>query len=137
MGPADLASASHTGGGSAWLLVLGLIFIVFAIPAVVFPVLTVVRRRGPTIKGPALTGTAQIVWARPSMNSPNLRLIPLYKIALRVELAGREPYDVIIWQPVPRRVPYNNLRGAVTVDVQADNPKKVRIVADAKGRWYA
>lgn len=137
MDPADLASPSHAGGSPAWGLVFASLFILFAIPAVTFPVLTVVRRKGPKIRGPALTGTAQILWARPSMSSPNLRLLPLYKIGLRVTVADRPPYDVTIWQPVPQRVPYNNLHGVVTVDIQATNPKKVRIVADDKGRWYA
>jgi hypothetical protein len=126
MDPVNLASASHEGANSMWGLAFAVVFIVLVIPAFVFPVVTVIRRRGPNIRGPALTGTAQVLWARPSMSAPNLRLIPLYKIALRVELAGRESYDVVIWQPVPRRVPYNNLRGVVTVEVQADNPKRVR-----------
>jgi len=67
-----------------------------------------------------------------------MRMIPLYKIALRVEVAGREPYDVTIRQPVPTRNPYNYLPGGatVTVEVAASNPKKVRIVGDDKGRWY-
>jgi hypothetical protein len=72
------------------------------------------------------------------MSFATVRMIPLYKIALRVEVAGREPYDVTIRQPVPTRIPYNYLPGGatVTVEVAASNPKKVRIVGDDKGRWY-
>jgi Protein of unknown function (DUF3592) len=87
-----------------------------------------IRFRQPTIKGPALTGTAKILSVQqttgPMREGHNLAL----RIALRVEVPGRQPYDV----KVERTVDLNHMarvQPGATIPVWVDptNPQKVRI----------
>jgi len=100
-------------------------------------VIAVMRNRAPKINGPALTGTARIlsvkviVWGGYAFGLLGLALSESYacRTALRVEVPGREPYDVTVRGHVPKRL-YRDLEGGgrtVAVQVDSTNPKRVRI----------
>ena len=87
-----------------------------------------IRFRQPTIKGPALTGTAQILSVEQSTGPMREGLNLALRIGLRVEVPGRQPYDVA----VKRTVDLNHLArvqtgATIPVQVDATNPQKVRI----------
>jgi hypothetical protein len=99
--------------------------------------IAVIRNRGPKINGPALTGTARILSVRLTgaggyaLGWLGMALSESYVCwtALRVEVPGREPYDVTIRGYVPKRL-YPDLEGGgrtVAVQVDSTNPKKARI----------
>ena len=87
-----------------------------------------IRFRQPTIKGPALTGVAQILSVQqttgPMREGMNLAL----RIGLRVQVPGRQPYDVT----VKRTVQLNHLArvqpgATIPVSVDPTRPENVRI----------
>jgi hypothetical protein len=103
-------------------------------------VFAVIRNRRPKFKGPALTGTARILWMTltgPGGYAPGklgMALGESYmcRTGLRVDVPGVEPYDVSIRGPVPKRL-YLDLEGGgrtVVVQVDSADPKKVRIDFD-------
>lgn len=102
--------------------------VVILLVVVIAFVATVRWRAGPKIKGPALTGTARVLG---TAKMPQLGLMPYYvcSTSLRVEVPGREPYDVIIMGRIPKRLFPDLERGGGTVAVQVDstNPERVRI----------
>jgi hypothetical protein len=86
------------------------------------------RFRNPKIRGPALTGTAQILSVQhttgPSEEGRNLPL----GIGLRVQVPGHQPYDVTVKRTVDLIHVARVQTGATfPVQVDATNPQKVRI----------
>src|ERR1700729_1352758 len=72
-------------------LVIAIIIAVFAVL-----VFVVKRFRNPKIRGPALTGTAQILSVQPTTGPVRQGGgLPL-RIGLRVQVPGRQPYDVAV-----------------------------------------
>jgi Protein of unknown function (DUF2510) len=98
-------------------------------------------RRAAQFKGPALTGTAQLLSVARAgglaafgvMQGTN-SVIPTYtkivcRIGLRVEIPGRAPYDVTVTTPVGNTWLYNAKRnpgGTYVVQVDSANPENVR-----------
>ena len=87
-----------------------------------------IRFRQPTIKGPALTGTAQILSVQQTTGPMREGCSLALRIALRVEVPGRQPHDVT----VDRTVDLNHLArvqpgATIPVQVDATNPQKVLI----------
>lgn len=80
------------------------------------------------IRGPVLTGTAQVLSLRQFGSVGEYGSMQICRIRLRVTIPGREPYDVTVWRNI---APWNLgtvARGStVAVDVSAKNPKKVQI----------
>jgi hypothetical protein len=88
------------------------------------------RRTGqPRIKGPAQTGTAQVLLLETTGGGSDT--VPICKIRLRVDIPGHVPYDVAIRRNV--HVMYLvRMQPGATIPVQVDpaNPQKVRIEFD-------
>jgi hypothetical protein len=82
------------------------------------------------VRGPMETAAAEVLslsqWGPVSANTAVPRT--LYRIRLRVQSAGREPYNATVWRSVD---PWDN--GAiepgrtVAVEIDVTNPKRVRI----------
>jgi hypothetical protein len=86
------------------------------------------RLREPKISGPALTGTAQILSVKQTAGSTQEgRNLPL-QIGLRVQVPGRQPYDVTVKRRVDL-VHVARVQPGATVPVQVDatNPQEVGI----------
>jgi hypothetical protein len=84
------------------------------------------RNRDPKISGPALTGLAQILSVRqPTGPKQEGRNLPV-QIELRVQIPGRQPYDVKVKRRVDA-VHTARLHTGATIPVQVDetNPQKV------------
>jgi len=90
-----------------------------------------IKSRGPRIRGSPLTGTAQVLSLKQTrltvaLNEPVRRM--MCNIGLRVEIPGRQPYDVSVQQGfVPWQM--DRIQPGRTVPVQVDpaNPQNVRI----------
>jgi hypothetical protein len=119
-----------TSGG--WILIGA--FVIFAVLAAWLPMF--LRRKlmfGPAFKGAPVPGTAQVV----SVQETDVGFGPVdgptdelrCKIALRVQLPGRAPYDTTILQLVDLVDHRPNLQPGATVVVTADSadPQNVRI----------
>ena len=84
-------------------------------------------RRARQFKGPALSGTAQVVSAAPltalEANYLGIQVVTgrLCRLGLRVEIPGRPPYDATVLAPLMQQ----GTRLAVWVD--SVNPENVRI----------
>lgn len=122
--------------GVGWVIVLVIIIgFAIAIAAMILGALFIYKVvksfRGPQIRGPALTGRARVLWVKPGLYvgpSSTSTQGRLFKIALRVEVRGRDPYDVTFTQAIG-----NNAMAAmqpnsvVPVLIDSTNPRNVRI----------
>jgi hypothetical protein len=106
-------------------LVIGITFTiaVFALAAIVH-----MRLRNPKIRGSALTGTARVLSTNQTTGPGGEHGSLALRIGLRVEIPGRQPYDVT----VKRSVDLNHLGrlqigATIPVQVDATDPQKVRI----------
>lgn len=120
---------------------------------VLYVVLTLASRRpkkpraklegGPYFQGATLAGTARVLSMRSTTRGS--RWNPgIYELALAVDIAGLQPYEVTIRQKLPDWAfsislskPAVLRTNLVTVEVDSAHPERVRIVGDDKGRWYA
>jgi hypothetical protein len=93
-----------------------------------FVVVLRIRQTNPNIRGPALLGTALVLSAQQAMG-PKVegRSTPI-RIGLRVEVPGRQPYEVTVRRDVDL-IHLSRLQPGATIPVQVDatNPQKVRI----------
>jgi hypothetical protein len=86
------------------------------------------KRRNPEIRGPALTGTAQVLSVKQLGGGEHQLTV---RIGLRVVIPGHQPYDVAVERDVDHiHVP--RIQPGATIPVQVDpaNPQKVRIEFD-------
>jgi hypothetical protein len=125
MDPAYLAYETNPSGGELIVFCLVIGFMVIGVAG--FIAFMVRLGRDPKIKGPALTGTAQVLTvARRGFAVGNYPARSALRIGLRVEIPGRQPYDVTIQQAfVPWAIPEVGM--TVPVEVEAANPQNVRI----------
>jgi hypothetical protein len=132
-GPRDVAFNSGRTGSSftptAWAVFAGgvIVFLILAGVLVFFSFRATFRESsGPKFNGPALTGTARVL-RRDSTNFMRNNKYMLL-IGLRVEVPGRQPYDVTVRHPV-HPLDLFAVEPGRTVAVQADsaNPLNVRI----------
>jgi hypothetical protein len=78
-----------------WLIALtAAIGPVIAIASVALAITLYMRSRNPAIRGPALTGTAQVLSVQTTGAMINQRYV--LKIALMVQVPGRGPYSVFV-----------------------------------------
>ncbi|HTQ18294.1 hypothetical protein [Mycobacterium sp.] len=115
--------SSSSSGGWDWFSVL---LTVVIIAVIIGPFIV---RRMRQIRGPVLTGTAQVLSLRQfgsgAVNGPPRQIC---RFRLRVEIPGQEPYEVAHWQNVGAWELAAVAPGeTVAVEVDATNPKKVRI----------
>lgn len=86
---------------------------------------------GSRIKGPARTGKAQVLSVESHWSYSDRSFLPqgnISKIALRVEVPGREPYDVTVTQRIPLTATAAIQPGSVVpVLIDSTNPRNVRI----------
>jgi hypothetical protein len=108
-------------------VLLGLVPVLAIGGLIMFAVSNERRRRASQFKGPALTGTAQVVSAAPvtgwDLRSLGTQIIKarLVRLGLRMEIPGRPPYDATVTAPLmPRGT-------RLTVWVDSANPENVRI----------
>lgn len=110
----------------------------WGVPAVVLLIVAVslYRIRKPKFAGPALTGFARILSVQSTGTVINDRYV--CKIALSVEIPGREPYEATIRQAV-HPISMASIQPGLVVAVQVDsaNPNKVRIDRDGPARRTA
>jgi hypothetical protein len=68
--------------------------------------------REPKFRGPALTGTAQILSQRCIGTMSDNGALPrnIWRIRLRMEVPGRQPYDVTVW----KRGSWYSVRGGLS-----------------------
>jgi hypothetical protein len=141
VGLENLAFDSGRTGSSftptAWAVFAGgVIVTLVVVGAVLFLVFRAFRAsNGPEFSGPALMGTAQVL----SVGSTGYSAKSAFesyerhfrKIGLRVQIPGREPYDVTVWHGFSAWM-LGTMRpgGTVAVGVDAANPQKVRIKLD-------
>jgi len=117
---ADFSLSSH--GSWSWGTI---VFVIVVIAAVVSPFAVRQMRK---IRGPVLTGTAQVLSLRQFGSVGEGAGQQVCRIRLRVAIPGHEPYDVTVWRNI---APWN--LGAVApgstvaVDVSAKNPKKLQV----------
>jgi hypothetical protein len=121
------APAGYTGPLSPWIWAFPIGILFLAIGVQLWRSRAELRASTPTnpIKGPALAGTAQVTGMTQDLASG----AEWCCINLRVQIAGGEPYDVSIRQPVPTEQ-FCRLRGGggtVAVQVEATNPDTVWI----------
>lgn len=102
-----------------------IVIVIVVIAAVVSPYAVRQIRK---IRGPVLTGTAQVLSLRQFGSVGEQAGMQICRIRLRVSIPGHEPYDATVWRNI---APWNLgavARGStVAVDVSAKNPKKVQI----------
>lgn len=80
------------------------------------------------IRGPVLTGTAQVLSLRQFGSVGEYGSQQICRMRLRVTIPGREPYDVTVWRNIAAWNVGAVARGStLAVDVSAKNPKKVQI----------
>jgi hypothetical protein len=120
---ANLAYFSSSSPGSwPWSTT---VIVIVVIAAVIGPFAVRQMRK---IRGPVLTGTAQVLSLRQFGSVGERAGRQICRIRLRVAIPGHEPYDATVWRNI---APWN--LGAVApgstvaVDVSATNPKKVRL----------
>jgi hypothetical protein len=108
---------------SGWLLAG--IGPVIAIGSIALAVTLYMRSRNPTIRGPALTGTAQVLSIQTTGTMINQSYV--LKIALRVQIPGRQPYDVTVSRQIhPIQMPAIQPGTVIPVQVDAANPQNVQ-----------
>jgi hypothetical protein len=119
------------------------------IGAFIFFLVCEVRMARPTrFKGPALTGTAELLSLAPAgglaaFGATSYRR-PVYWIGLRVEIPGRPPYDVTVTTPVGSGWLWERAArpgGTYAAQVDSANPENVRFdyrqpVGTPPGWWY-
>ncbi len=128
----DLASVTRVG------------IVVVVIAVVTFFWICNRRHRNPKIRGPALTGTAQVLSVKKTYNwAGNFALNhkeffetyfggedfdKTFQMELRVEVPGRQPYDVTVKRDFAQ-IRTGRLRPGETFPVEVDptNPQKIRI----------
>lgn len=97
----------------------------------VFKLLRSVGIVGPRIKGPALTGTARVLSVKSNWSYSERSFLPqgnISKIALRVQVPDREPYDVTVTQRIALTATAAIQPGSVVpVLIDSTNPQTVRI----------
>jgi hypothetical protein len=110
------------------------LYVVFAILTAVI-IIAVISIRAvsyldPKIRGPALTGTALVLSLRKTLwpMQGEKDILPL-RIRLRVEVPGRQPYDVKVRRFVNAIHVTGRLQTGATVPVRVDatHPQKVRL----------
>jgi hypothetical protein len=117
--------SSSSPGGNHWISTAIIIIV-----AVGTPILgPIVVRRMRKIRGAVLTGTAQVLslqqFGSVAVNGP-ARMICRFR--LRVDVPGREPYDVAHWQNfAPWELASVAPGRTVSVEVDETRPKWVRI----------
>jgi hypothetical protein len=115
------------------------LYVLFAILTAVI-IIAVFSIRGmsylnPNIRGPALTGTALVLSVKrdiwPPQRVRRAIILPL-RIGLRVEVPGRQPYDVKVRRYVNAIHVVGRLRTGATVPVRVDatHPQKLRLDFD-------
>jgi hypothetical protein len=86
--------------------------------------------REPKFRGPALSGTAQVLSLRSIGSMEGNSMVPkiMCRIGLRMAVAGGEPYDLKVWKGVLPWMMYA-VRPGSTIPVQVDssNPRNIRI----------
>jgi hypothetical protein len=105
--------------------------------------------RSPKFRGPALTGTAQVLSLRRIGSMSINSMVPkvICRIGLRVEVPGRPPYEVKVWQGLGADVASQLARSpwgiavqpgrTAGVEVDSANPRSVRIVSiPSVTRWH-
>lgn len=102
-----------------------LVIIGAVVAAVVFSAL---RFRNPKISGSALTGTAQVLSAQQAVGMREERGDVAVRVELRVQVPGREPYDVTVKRRI-QLIYLARVQPGATFPVQVDetNPQAVRI----------
>jgi hypothetical protein len=113
-------------GPSSFLGVFALIFV--AQHAIRLPRIRRLQQ-GPDFPGPALMGTARVLSVAANDGQRYLGLTKVvYRIALRVQVPGHQPYDAIAREVVPDSVEFLRLPNRiVAVQVDSTDPHKVRI----------
>jgi hypothetical protein len=125
--------SSSSAGGGPWITVA--ITGLFVTALIVGPLLV---RRMRKISGPVLAGTAQVLslqqFGSLVVNGPARQIC---RFRLRVEVPGREPYEVTHWQNF---APWDLAAVApgetVGVEVDSTKPKRVRIRGDRAVRRH-
>jgi hypothetical protein len=98
---------------------------VIAIASVALAITLYVRSRNPAIRGPALTGTAQVLSVQTTGAMINQRYV--LKIALMVQVPGRGPYSVFVSRQIhPIQMAAIQPGRIVPVQVDAANPQNVQ-----------
>jgi hypothetical protein len=124
---ATLADGSALTNAAVGILVIAL---TLAGPGIALAVWWMFRK--PKFRGPALSGTAQVVSLRRIGSMAVNSLVPqiMCRIGLRVDVLGHEPYEVKIWKGwAPWAMEAIQPGRTVQVEVDSADPKKVRIGA--------
>jgi hypothetical protein len=104
-----------------------LLFVILIGSSFVIPVLVIVlarRSRNPKIRGPALSGTAQVLSAQTTGTMINQSYV--LRIALRVQIPDRQPYDVTVSRRIhPIQMAAIQPGNVIPVQVDAANPNVV------------
>jgi hypothetical protein len=104
------------------------IFIAIMVASLAFVVVLRIKQTNPSIRGSALMGTALVLSAEQAMG-PKVegRSTPI-RIGLRVEVPGRQPYDVTVRREVDL-VHLGRLQPGANIPVQVDatDPRRVRL----------
>jgi hypothetical protein len=99
--------------------------IIGGVVAVVFSAL---RFRNPKIRGSALTGTAQVLSAQQAVGVREERGDVAVRVELRVQVPGREPYNVTVKRRVQLiHLPRVQTGASFPVQVDETNPQAVQI----------
>jgi hypothetical protein len=107
---------------SLWIIAVGVL------AAVVVGIWTT-KFMNPEIRGAALTGTARVLSVNRATAPYQARDALALRIGLRMEVPGRQPYDVTVKRTVDlSHVVVGHLKTGATFPVQVDatDPKKVR-----------
>jgi len=121
-----LAVGSSSSPGGPWSWTSAAIIVVLVAAPIVGPL---VVRRMRKISGPVLTGTAQVLslkqFGSVAVNGPARQIC---RFRLKVEVPGRESYEVARWQIfAPWELAAVAPGQTVGVEVDATKPKRVRI----------
>jgi hypothetical protein len=131
---ASIASPTEMANGSQWYQDAGTVFIFVLLIGAFIPLIRGVRMARPTqFNGPALTGTAQVLWSRMLFGNQTWKR----RFGLRVEIPGHAPYDVAINASLDNNAAYIALGidpwhrvvqpgRIVAVQVDSANPRRVR-----------
>jgi hypothetical protein len=120
-----LASSSNAAASSAvlWTIILVVGFVVGWLA-------TVAKREMSKIRGPSVTGTAEVLSLRQFGSIGSFGKWQVCRLRLRVNVPDRAPYEATIWRNIEAR--YLNAgwfdRGrSIAVDVGEQNPRKIQI----------
>ncbi len=94
-------------------------------------------KKRPEFEGPELTGTAQVLGWIPAVGPgfTNYLTYAVYELPLRVEVPGRQPYEVLVTQRVPTGTAYRAaFRPKMTVGVRVDSADPQNVWIDFKRR---